>query len=122
MLKNGVCPICANDENCRTAAEASFSKFGFSVSGEMDAPHHTPADSPLVKALLKCYEQYTDYKGECLAIGGGTYVHDIPGGVAFGCCMPGFNGNMHGADEHTCIADQLTAAKIFTQAIIDLCG
>ncbi|MFQ7452263.1 MAG: peptidase dimerization domain-containing protein [Flavonifractor plautii] len=56
-------PICANDENCRTAAEASFSKFGFSVSGEMDAPHHTPADSPLVKALLKCYEQYTDYKG-----------------------------------------------------------
>ena len=79
----------------------------------MDAPHHTPADSPLVKALLKCYEQYTDYKGECLAIGGGTYVHDIPGGVAFGCCMPGFNGNMHGADEHTCIADQLTAAKIF---------
>ena len=37
-------------------------------------------------------------------------------------CMPGFNGNMHGADEHTCIADQLTAAKIFTQAIIDLCG
>ena len=115
-------PICANDENCRTAAEASFSKFGFSVSGEMDAPHHTPADSPLVKALLKCYEQYTDYKGECLAIGGGTYVHDIPGGVAFGCCMPGFNGNMHGADEHTCIADQLTAAKIFTQAIIDLCG
>lgn len=115
-------PICASDENCRAAAEASFSKFGFSVSGEMDAPHHTPADSPLVKALLKCYEQYTDYKGECLAIGGGTYVHDIPGGVAFGCCMPGFNGNMHGADEHTCIADQLTAAKIFTQAIIDLCG
>ena len=56
-------PICASDENCRAAAEASFSKFGFSVSGEMDAPHHTPADSPLVKALLKCYEQYTDYKG-----------------------------------------------------------
>ena len=34
----------------------------------MDAPHHTPADSPLVKALLKCYEQYTDYKGECLPL------------------------------------------------------
>ena len=48
----------------------------------MDAPHHTPADSPLVKALLKCYEQYSGRKGECLAIGGGTYVHDIEGGVA----------------------------------------
>ena len=115
-------PICANEENCKAAAEASFAKFGFCAQGEMAEPHHTPADTPLVKALLKCYEQYTDYKGECLAIGGGTYVHDIPGGVAFGCAMPGFNGNMHGADEHTCIADQLTACKIFTQAIIDLCS
>ena len=36
--------------------------------------------------------------------------------------MPGFNGNMHGADEHTSIADLLTSAKIFTQAIIELCS
>ena len=115
-------PICADETNCKAAAEAAFAKFGFTASGGMDAPHHTPADTPLVKTLLKCYEQYTGRKGECLAIGGGTYVHHIPGGVAFGCAMPGFNGNMHGADEHTCIADQLTAAKIFTQAIIDLCG
>ena len=115
-------PICADEANCKAPAEAAFAKFGFAVSGAMQAPHHTPADTPLVKTLLKCYEQYTGNKGECLAIGGGTYVHDIPGGVAFGCAMPGFNGNMHGADEHTCIADQLTAAKIFTQAIIDLCS
>ena len=115
-------PICAGEANCRDAAAAAFARFGFAVSGEMDAPHHTPADTPFVSTLLKCYEQYSGRKGECLAIGGGTYVHHIPGGVAFGCAMPGFNGNMHGADEHTCIADQLTAAKIFTQAIIDLCG
>ena len=36
--------------------------------------------------------------------------------------MPGFNGNMHGADEHTCIQDLLTACKIFTQVIIDVCA
>lgn len=115
-------PVCANEENCKAAAEAAFAKFGFTAEGGMQAPHYTPADTPLVSTLLKCYEQYSGQKGECLAIGGGTYVHDIPGGVAFGCAMPGFNGNMHGADEHTCIADQLTAAKIFAQAIIDLCG
>ena len=115
-------PICANESNCKAVAESSFARQGFAVQGEMDAPHHTPADTPLVQVLLKCYEQYSGRKGECLAIGGGTYVHDIPGGVAFGCAMPGFNGNMHGADEHTCIADQLTAAKIFAQAIIDLCS
>ena len=115
-------PVCATEANCKDVTEASFAKFGFTAQGGMQAPHHTPADTPLVKTLLKCYEQYTGNKGECLAIGGGTYVHEIPGGVAFGCAMPGFNGNMHGADEHTCIADQLTAAKIFTQAIIDLCS
>ena len=115
-------PVCANEDNCKAAAEAAFAKFGFAAEGGMQAPHYTPADTPLVTTLLKCYEQYSGRKGECLAIGGGTYVHDIPGGVAFGCAMPGFNGNMHGPDEHTCIADQLTAAKIFAQAIIDLCG
>ena len=115
-------PVCANEDNCKAVAEAAFAKFGFAAEGGMQAPHYTPADTPLVSTLLKCYEQYSGRKGECLAIGGGTYVHDIPGGVAFGCAMPGFNGNMHGPDEHTCIADQLTAAKIFAQAIIDLCG
>lgn len=115
-------PVCANEDNCKTVTETSFAKFGFTAEGGMQEPHYTPADTPLVKTLLKCYEQYTGNKGECLAIGGGTYVHEIPGGVAFGCAMPGFNGNMHGPDEHTCIADQLTAAKIFAQAIIDLCG
>ena len=115
-------PICADEANCKDRAEAAFAKYGFSATGGMEVPHHTPADSPLVKTLLKCYEQYTGSKGECLFMGGGTYVHHIPGGVAFGCCMPGFNGNMHGADEHTCIADLLTSCKIFTQAIIDLCG
>ena len=115
-------PVCASEENCKAVTEAAFAKFGFTAEGDMQAPHHTPADTPLVKTLLRCYEQYTGNKGECLAIGGGTYVHEIPGGVAFGCAMPGFNGNMHGPDEHTCIADQLTAAKIFTQAILDLCG
>ncbi len=115
-------PLCADETNCKAAAEAAFAKFGIAAEGTMQAPHHTPADSPLVKTLLRCYEQYSGNQGACLAIGGGTYVHDIPGGVAFGCAMPGFNGNMHGADEHTSIADLLTSAKIFTQAIIDLCS
>ena len=115
-------PVCANEDNCKAAAEGAFARSGFAAEGGMQEPHYTPADTPLVTTLLRCYEQYSGKKGECLAIGGGTYVHDIPGGVAFGCAMPGFNGNMHGPDEHTCIADQLTAAKIFAQAIIDLCG
>ena len=121
---DGICDNCGT-QNCKNACEASFARYGIAVTGDagMVPPHHVPADSPLVRTLLDCYQVYTgDTDAKPLAIGGGTYVHDIPGGVAFGCAMPGFNGNMHGADEHTCIADQLTAAKIFTQAIIDLCS
>ena len=114
--------LCASEDNCKTVAEAAFAKFGFAAEGGMEPGHHTPADSPFIQTLLHCYEQYTGQKGECLAIGGGTYVHHIPGGVAFGCDFPGFNGNMHGANEFVRIDDLLTACKIFTQAIVDLCA
>lgn len=115
-------PICANDENCRKVAERAFAERGFACTGEMEPPHHTSADSPFIGVLLDCYEQYTGQKGECLAIGGGTYVHNIPGGVAFGCEMPGFQSNLHGADEHMSVADLMTSAKIFTQVLLELCA
>ena len=117
-------PLCANEENCAQVVQAAFARYGISITGDgqMTPPHHTPADSTLVKTLLGCYEAYTGEKGYCIAIGGGTYVHDIPGGVAFGCTMPGFEPNLHGADEHAKIADLLMSCKIFAQAIVELCG
>lgn len=116
-------PLCANDSNCRQVAEAAFAAHDFSFSGEMGAPHCTPTDSDFVQTLLRCYKQYTsDTQAVPLATGGGTYVHDIPGGVAFGCSMPGFVSNLHGPDERVRIADLITSCKIFTQTIIELCG
>ena len=115
-------PICANDENCRAVAEAAFARCGLTCTGSMEPPHHTPAEGPFIAALLDCYEGYTGQPGQCLAIGGGTYVHHIPGGVAFGAGMPGFQCNMHGADEHASVADLMTAARIFTQVLLEMCG
>ena len=51
-----------------------------------------------------------------LAIGGGTYVHDIPGGVAFGCAMPGVDNRMHEPDEFAILDDLVLSAKMFAQA------
>ena len=70
---------------------------------------------------MKAYEQYTGNKGECIAIGGGTYVHSIEGGVAFGCAIPGTDNRMHGADEFVVIREIVDSAKIFTQVILDMC-
>ena len=64
----------------------------------------------------------TGLPGECIAIGGGTYVHKLKNGVAFGSIMPEIDTNMHGADEFMEIDNLMTAAKIYAEAIILLCG
>ncbi|NJE73860.1 M20 family peptidase [Pseudoflavonifractor sp. SW1122] len=115
-------PLCATKENCENVARAAFEAHGFTFEGEQEEAHHTPADSPFVQTLLKRYEEYTGQKGECLSTGGGTYVHEIPGGVAFGCTMPGFDTHLHGADERVKIADLMLSAKLFAHIILDMCA
>ena len=115
-------PLCATEENCLNVARAAFESRGFTFEGSQHAPHHTPADSPFVQTLLKRYEQYSGLKGECLSTGGGTYVHEIPGGVAFGCTLPGFDTRLHGADERVRVSDLMLSARMFAHIIIDLCA
>ena len=117
-------PLCANEDNCKKACEASFAAHGIAVTGspDMTTVHCVEAGSPLVQTLLNCYSTYTGVKDpKPIAIGGGTYVHDIPGGVAFGCDFPGFDPKMHAADEQASIKNLLLSCKIFTQAIAELC-
>lgn len=114
-------PLCANDVNCRAVVEKDLGGMGFTVNGTILAPHHTPAEGGFIRTLLRCYEQYTGRKGECLATGGGTYVHDIEGGVAFGADFPDLPSCMHGANERSGLKNLLTAAAIFAQVIFDLC-
>lgn len=115
-------PLCATSENSLDVMVSRLSGQGFAVESKVVPPHHTPGDSPFVQNLLSVYEQYTGLKGFCESTGGGTYVHRIDGGVSFGAIMPGFDPKMHGADEHIRIADLITAAKIFTQVIADICA
>ena len=114
-------PLCATEENVKAVAEAALTAAGFTVTGPLDPPHHVPADDPFIQTLARAYETWTGQKSECLAIGGGTYVHNIPGGVAFGANMPGFQCNLHGPDERVSVADLMATAKIYAQVILDLC-
>ncbi len=115
-------PLCANEENCKAVAEAALGALGFEAESYMIAPHYTPADTPFIRTLLDCYERFTGREGACYAMGGGTYVHDIPGGVAFGIEMPGTDVRMHGANERYPVEDLITSAEIFAAAIAALCG
>ena len=114
-------PLCAGEANCRAVFERALGGAGFAVSGDMEPGHHTSAESAFVRTLLASYERFTGLAGECRSTGGGTYVHGIPGGVAFGASMPGFDTRLHGANERIRVADALTACKIFALAIAGVC-
>ncbi|MCC8130669.1 MAG: Sapep family Mn(2+)-dependent dipeptidase [Oscillospiraceae bacterium] len=96
---------------------------GFSTHRSMGMePHYVPSDSPFVKTLLGVYEEVIGEKGECIAIGGGTYVHDIEGGVAFGAEFMGEDNHMHSADESIKLSQLVLNAKMFALAILRVCG
>lgn len=116
-------PVSATKENCENAAAAAVRAAGFDFSTPgMIPPHVVSGNSGFVKTLLSAYEDVTGLKGECMAIGGGTYVHDIENGVAFGAVLPGIDTRMHGADEFIDISNLVTAAEVYAEAILRLCG
>ena len=115
-------PVCANEANCKAVADRTMGAAGFETEGKMIPPHYTPAEGDFIKTLNASYEAYSGHQGGCYSMGGGTYVHDVPGGVAFGVVMPGEDVRMHGANERIKVEDLVTAAKIFAQAIADICG
>ena len=113
----------------RTKAEISsiicekLRSAGFEIdSCEGVEPHCTDENSTFVQSLLKTYERVTGDKGCCIAIGGGTYVHEIEGGVAFGAEFPGEDGHMHSPDEFITVENLLKNAEIMAEAMIEICG
>lgn len=116
-------PVCGTKENVLNVAKAKMKEAGLKLhNDDMTAPHMVDGNSPFVQVLLRAYERYTGQKGECLAIGGGTYVHHLKNGVAFGASMPGTDNRMHGADEFAVIDELVVSAKMFAQVIVDFCS
>lgn len=116
-------PICANDENLTQKVRRQLEEKGFRMQeGDLKPVHYVPADSELVRKLLASYELYFGVKGKPVAIGGGTYVHNLERGVAFGCAETDVDNRMHGDDEFMKISILCRSAKIFADAVIRLCG
>ena len=115
-------PVCADTMPLAKMIYSAFERAGISCNTDHILPsHHVDENSEFVKTLLGIYEDYTGNPGKPIAIGGLTYVHEIPGGVAFGITMPGHDTCIHGANEHISEEELFVGAKIFTRAIIDLC-
>ena len=115
-------PLCATKENTVDVVEKKFASYGWNCVGELRPAHAVEADSEFIRTLLSAYETYSGKKGYCEAIGGGTYVHEIPGGVAFGAGDHGFDSHLHGANERARLSQLLMTAKIYALVISRLCA
>ncbi len=130
-MENGECrgtvdvrfPTCLSLAQVEEKERAALSAAGCEFSGFMgDEPHCVDESSDFVQALLRVYERIEGEKGECIAIGGGTYVHNIEGGVAFGAERGDTDYHMHGADEFIPLDELLRDAVLYANAIIEICG
>ena len=116
-------PIDRSLDEIRDIICGKLTAAGFNIdSAEGVQAHCTDENSPFVQALLSVYEEVTGDKGRCIAIGGGTYVHEIEGGVAFGAEFPGEENNMHSPDESIKISSLLKNAELMANAIVRICS
>ncbi|MDO4323188.1 MAG: Sapep family Mn(2+)-dependent dipeptidase [Lachnospiraceae bacterium] len=116
-------PIGCTEENTKVPVTEKLAACGIVMEDvPMVKPHCVPGDSAFVKTLLGSYERYTGVKGEPLSTGGGTYVHNLERGVAYGCASPEVDNHMHGDDEFMVIDALTMSAKIFADAIIKICN
>ena len=116
-------PIGCTKENTSYPVKEALAQYGITLDNdELREPHCVPGDSWFVQTLLGSYERYFGKKGKALSTGGGTYVHELERGVAFGCMVPEVDNHMHGDDEFMEIEMLLRSAKIFADAILKICN
>ncbi len=84
-------------------------------------PLYVPEDHPLVRALLKAYNEVTGQNAKPIVIGGGTYARVLPCGVAFGPCFPESSAGIHCPDEYLDVSDFEKTIDIYYRAIKSLC-
>ena len=115
-------PACTDEVDLLDMIRAVLRYEGITMTNSvLSKCHYTPEDSPFVQTLLRIYRDYTGNPGGCLGMGGQTYVHEIPGGVAFGCALPEIDSRIHGANEFIGVEQLIVSAKMFAHSIIDMC-
>lgn len=108
---------------CAEPGKRNLGRYGIQVLEHPDiTAAHRAAESSLVRPLPECCPVRTGAKNpKPIAIGGGTCVHGIPGGVAFGCGFPGLDSRMYFPNEPVSVEHPVLAAKIFALVIAKLC-
>ncbi len=108
--------------NAKALAKTIQKNISFPIQMRVDEPHFVPADSDIVQKLNKVYEKHTPRKGSTYTLDAMTYAHHIDGAVIFGGVLPGDGcANAHSANECYNLNTLTESAKIFADAIIEIC-
>ncbi len=84
-------------------------------------PLYLPKNHPLIKTLLRVYQEETgDMESEPISSGGATYARTMENCVAFGPDFPGVRSVEHQPNEHIVLAEMYRAMSIYAQAIFSL--
>jgi len=113
-------PVTFAFEDCGPAMQALFEGAGFTVQQSHKEKLYIPADSELVKILLKVYKDHTGLEGKPKSIGGGTYAKCLPNILAFGPIFPGDVAREHQPDEFFEIPKLMKNAQIIASAMYEL--
>lgn len=114
-------PIKTHIENCKellNKVRSDSCEFEF-VNGI--EPIYFDQDSPMVKAMIKAYQDVTgDLKSKMIAIGGGTYAKEVNNIIAFGCGFDKEEDNIHNANESLSLENFKKQVLIYIEAIKNL--
>lgn len=121
MIINYRYPVTKAYEDCAPALDALFAQAGFEKAAEAAKEKlYVPADSKLVKILLKVYKEHTGIDGKPICIGGGTYAKALPNILAFGPIFPGDEVREHKPDEFIEIPKLMKNAQIIASAMYEM--
>ena len=112
-------PVTADLDKLETSAKAALP--GFTAAHvEKKEPHHVPAESELVTALLAAYTEETGEAAKPQSTGGGTYAKCLKQGVAYGAAFPDDEDLAHQAGEYVFLSKMNKATKIYANALLRL--
>ncbi len=114
-------PVTADLDALEKNAKAALPGFTFPWV-EKKEPHHVPAESELVTALLAAYTEETGEAAAPQSTGGGTYAKVLKQGVAYGAAFPDDEDLAHQANEYVYLSKMMTATKIYANALVRLAG
>lgn len=120
LIVNYRYPVTFAFEDCGPAFQLLFESNGFTVRQIHKEKLYIPADSNLVRTLLKVYKDHTGIDGEAVCIGGGTYAKCLPNILAFGPIFPGDEVREHKPDEFIEIPKLMKNAQIIAAAMYEM--